>query len=96
MSMPDTYTKHAKVRAQQRCIPPLIDEWLDRFGEEEYDGRGGIRKYFSRRSIRSMQREFGREPVRRMHDYFDAYKVEDSRGGATVTIGHRDKRLKRK
>lgn len=96
MSVPESYTKHAKTRAQQRCIPPLIDEWLDRFGEEEYDGHGGIRKYFSRRSIRSMQREFGREPVRRMSDYFDAYKVESSRDGSTWTTGHKHKRMKRK
>ena len=27
-------TDHTQRRAQQRCIPPLINEWLDRFGEE--------------------------------------------------------------
>lgn len=45
---------HAKVRAQQRGIPPLIDRWLDEFGEEDYDGRGGVRIFFSRRSVKAM------------------------------------------
>lgn len=96
MGMPDGYTKHAKQRAQQRCIPPLIDEWLERFGEENYDGHGGIRRYFSHRSVRAMQREFGREPVRRMSDYLNVYKVESTRDGGTITIGYRNKRLNRK
>ncbi|MDP6652334.1 MAG: hypothetical protein QGF90_09550 [Gammaproteobacteria bacterium] len=34
-------TTHAAIRAQQRCIPPLVDQWLSQFGEEEYDGHGG-------------------------------------------------------
>ena len=56
-------TKHAEARMQQRAIPPLIDLWLEEFGEEEYDGHGGIRRYFSRRSIREMERQFGRRPI---------------------------------
>ena len=32
-------TTHAQRRAQQRAIPVMIDEWLDRFGDESYDGR---------------------------------------------------------
>ena len=56
-------TRHAHTRAQQRGIPPLIDQWLDAYGEEEYDGRGGITRYFSSRSLRAMERDFGRAPV---------------------------------
>jgi hypothetical protein len=87
-------TKHAAVRQQQRCIPPLIDEWLDRFGEENYDGHGGVIRYFSKRSIRAMRRCFGREPLRRMADKLNAYKVEDSRSGSVLTIGYRHKRIR--
>ena len=88
-------TRHASTRSQQRGIPPLIDQWLDAYGEEIYDGRGGIRIYFSKRSIRDMERAFGREPIRRMSDYFDAYKVTSSHDGATLTIGHLFKRIRR-
>jgi hypothetical protein len=67
-------TKHANIRAQQRAIPPLIDQWLDQFGDEEYDGHGGVIRFFSRSSIRAMEREFGDSPVRKLAEYLHAYK----------------------
>ena len=86
----------SKGRAQRRGIPPLIDQWLSQFGEEEYDGRGGILRFFSHASRRALEREVGRAPVRKMHDYLEAYKVESSYDGSTITVGHRTKRIDRK
>src|SRR3954469_8185019 len=86
------YTEHAAVRAQQRGVPPLIEQWLDEFGEEEFDGRGAGVKYFSHRSVRRMERAFGAAPVRHMARYLDVYKVE-SVDGDLITIGHRSKRI---
>lgn len=80
---------HAQVRAQQR--PPLVEEWLDAFGEECYDGRGARVKYFSRRAL---ERTIGRGPVRKMAEYLDAYKVESVADGCTITLGHRYKRIR--
>jgi len=88
-------TSHANVRMQQRSIPPLINQWLDQFGEEEYDGHGGITRYFSHFSIRAMERAFGAAPVRKLAEYLNVYKVESSHDGATITIGHRYKRINR-
>ena len=90
-----TSTQHAQIRMQQRGIPPLIDQWLSEFGEEQYDGHGGVRRYFSRKSIRTMERVLGREPVRRMAEYLDAFKVESSHDGRTLTVGHQTKRVRR-
>ena len=87
---------HATVRAQQRGIPPLIRDWLFQFGEEQYDGHGGIRRYFSQRSIREMERCFGRAPVSRMSDFYDAYLVESSHDGAVITVGHNFRNVKRR
>lgn len=89
-------TRHANVRAHQRGIPPLISQWLDHYGHEEYDGRGGVQLLFTKESIRAMERDFGRDPVRRMDSYFACYKVVSSRDGATLTIGYRTKHLRRK
>lgn len=89
-------TSHAKIRAQQRCIPPLINQWLDQFGEKEYDGHGGVTLFFSRTSIRAMEREFGAAPVRKLAEYLHAYKVESSHDGHTITIGHRIKHVHRR
>ena len=96
MNSSSNFTKHASQRAQQRCIPPLIDEWLDRFGEENYDGRGAIIRYFSKRSIRAMEQSFGREPVRRMRDKLTVYRVEGSQNGDVITTGYRTKHVRRK
>jgi hypothetical protein len=87
---------HAAVRAKQRGIPPLVEQWLDEFGEESYDGHGAVTFYFSRDSVRAMERAFGSEPVRRMAEYLNAYKVESLIDGTIITIGRRTKRLWRR
>lgn len=88
-------TQHATVRAQQRAIPPLIEHLLDEFGERLYDGHGGIRVYFTRRSIRRMVQSLGRRPVAKLTEFLATYRVEDSHDGTTITVGHRYKRFKR-
>lgn len=88
-------TKHSEVRAQQRGIPPMIDQFLDMYGQEEHDGRGGVVVYLSKTSIRNMQRDMGRRPVARLAEWFDAFKVRGS-NGQTITVGHRTRRLWRK
>lgn len=89
-------TKHAAIRCQQRGIPPLIDQLLDQYGEEQYDGHGGVLVFLTKQSIRSVERDWGREPVRRMAEWLDAYKVRSSHDGTTITAGHRCKRIRRK
>jgi hypothetical protein len=89
------YTQHAATRARQRAIPPFAELLLDQFGERLYDGHGGVRVFLSRRSLRRMEHTFGRRPVGKMSEYFNVYRVEDSRDGTTITVGHRSKRLKR-
>jgi len=87
---------HARARLQQRGIPPLIDQWLDEFGDQEYDGRGAVRVFFSRRSIRRMERTFGRLPVRKMAHLLNAYRIESSRDGRTITYARMTKRMRRR
>lgn len=89
-------TKHASVRAQQRGIPPLIDLWLDQYGTEIYQENGAIIRVFDRNSIRAMERDFGRRPLKKLSEYFSAYKVVDSHDDRTITTGHRTKRINHK
>ncbi len=86
-------TRHAEKRMQQRGIPPLIRDWLFDFGEETYDGQGGIILHFSKRSRRRLERTVGREPIRRMHEWMDSYAVI-STDGQLITIGARWKRVR--
>ena len=89
------YTQHAKIRAQQRGIPPLIDQILDRYGQEAYDGHGCTVLYLNKMSIRNMQRDMGSRPVAKLSEWLNAYKVESSDGN-TITIGHRKQHIWRK
>ena len=89
-------TRHAKVRSQQRGIPPFIDQILDLYGHERYDGNGGIISYLTKDSIRRMEQDMGREIVRRLDPWLGTYKVKSSCDGCTITMGHRTKRIRRK
>lgn len=90
------HTKHATSRAQQRGIPPLVDRLLDEFGEEDHDGHGCVRLYFSHRSVREMERALGRQPVCLFKRYLNAYKIERSADGTTITKGWRTRRIQRR
>ena len=89
------HTKHAKVRARQRGIPPFVVLLLNEFGERIHDGRGGVRVFFSRRSIRRMERAFGRRPVAKFSEYLGSYMVLSNDDNTVITIGHRLKRMRR-
>jgi len=89
-------TRHARIRAQQRGLPPFIDQLLDQYGKEAYDGRGGVLVYLDKSSIRQMERDMGREPVRLLSPWRDAYKVVSTMDGCIITTGHRYSRIMRK
>jgi hypothetical protein len=87
---------HALVRAQQRGIPPLIIQWLDEFGEEVYDGHGAVKRYFSHKSVRMMERSFGRTFVQHNSKFLSVYEVVSAGDEAPITTGWRLKRLWRR
>jgi len=82
-------TRHATIRSQQRGIPPLVRHWLLDYGEEVFDGRGAILRYFTAQSIRRMERDLGREPLRRLSEYLRCYLVEATDDGRIITMGKR-------
>ena len=88
-------TAHAHIRMKQRWLPPLVLHWLDAYGDERHDGHGATIQYFSKPARRRLERDIGREPVRRMHEYLDAYAVYGTDGGL-ITAGHRYQRIRGK
>ena len=88
-------TNHSQLRNQQRCIPPIIHDWLSNFGEERYDGHGGIKIFFSQKSIKRMGKEFGHNFVCENKKYFSIYRVESSSDGTVITTGWKTKRFKK-
>ena len=87
---------HADQRAQQRCIPPFINQLLDLYGREEFDGNGHAVVFLDKKCVRHMERDMGREPVRKLSHWLTAYKVLATDDGTTITIGYRTKHLRRK
>lgn len=61
-----------------------------------YDGHGATVLYFSKRSIREMERVYGSLPVRKLSEWHDAYKVVSTYDGTTITLGRRRRRLWRR
>lgn len=83
------YTNHSLIRRQQRGIPPLIEQWLLAYGDEQYDGHGAIVRYFSDDAVRRLRRDIGATPVKRLHEFFRCYMVQSSRDGVVITVGKR-------
>jgi hypothetical protein len=86
-------TKHAQKRSQQRCIPPIVHSWLDVYGAQRFDGRGGCTIYFDKRSRKRMEAELGRHFVSENKKYLNMYRVEGSDSSEALTYGHRYKRV---
>jgi hypothetical protein len=82
-------TNHSVIRKQQRGVPPLIEQWLLDYGDEQYDGHGAVVRYFSNDAIKRLKREIGNTPLKRMHEFLRCYLVQSSRNGAVITVGKR-------
>ena len=87
-------TKHAQSRLQQRTIPPLIIDWLCRYGCRLKGVNGTTVCFFDKESRRHLASEVGHVVVRRLSDMMDTYLVIS--GNSIVNVGHRYKPLRHK
>lgn len=87
-------SRHAEIRSDERGIPPLIVDWLNRFGTHEHDKRGCCVVWFDKRSRRKLECAVGRQVVDCLQPLLDAYAVV-SNTGEIVTLGWRSKRITR-
>jgi hypothetical protein len=87
-----TMSHHAVTRCQQRAIPPLVIQWLEEYGDERFDHHGAVILYFSKKSIRRLERAIGRRPVAKLKEYLNCYAVVSN--GTVVTAGKRLKRIR--
>lgn len=83
-------TQHADVRTQQRCLPPLILDWLQLYGRREHDGRGAEIVYFDKSSRKTLASVVGCVVVQRVESLLDAYIVL-SGDGCVITAGWRSR-----
>jgi len=84
---------HARVRCQQRGIPPLIQQWLQDFGSEVVS-HGATKRYFDHRAKKRLAAAVGAQVVDRLGSLLNIYIVEgDDR---VITAGHRTHRIKKR
>ena len=86
-------TDHARIRMQQRGIPPAALEMLLDYGREAYDHRHGCRVVlFDKRCRRKLAERIGARAIRSLERHLNAYAVVAS-DGAVVTVGHRHRKF---
>ena len=69
-------THHAQVRAQQRCIPPLVMDWLLAYGRRQ-PTHGAERVCFDKKARKELARDVGTPVVKQMGRYLHASIVVD-------------------
>lgn len=84
-------TKHARVRMQQRGIPELLVDLLQRFGVRHWSA-GATLLYFDKRARRKADSYTG-GMLSRAGKWSNAYLVMGS-DGSIITVGHRHARVK--
>ena len=77
---------------QQRGIPPLIVDWLQKYGAYHHVRDGAVSRFFDKKSRRDLQRAVGKEIVKRTNDLLDCYLIE--KDNQIVTVAKRYKRAK--
>ena len=88
------YSAHAAIRAQQRAVPPLVVDWLMAYGSKERH-RGANVYFLDKGARRTLKKEIGSLPYKRMEDLLDAYVVV-SDDDKIITVAKRYKRLRRR
>jgi hypothetical protein len=88
------FSRHARARMQQRCIPVAVVQQLLDFGTVQHDHRGALIVYFDKRSRRRLDRARGRAAARWLERWRNAYAVVAA-DGVVVTVGRRDKPMRR-
>jgi hypothetical protein len=85
-------TTHARVRMQQRGIPPAALDVLLDYGREAHDHHGCRIVLFDKRSRKRAARELGERSFRAVERYLDTYAVVGP-DDAVVTVAYRNRRL---
>ncbi len=80
-----TITKHATTRAQQRCIPSLVMEWLLAYGKRE-PSHGAVRVSFDKRSRKELARDVGKPLVGQVGRFLSASLVVDPHSERVITV----------
>ena len=80
-------SKHAQLRAQQRGISHETEELLHAYGEKKPARGGCVMKFFSKRSIDRIEKDYGHFFIAKNHEKFKTYLIESRVDNQVVTLG---------
>lgn len=88
------FSRHAQQRLQQRAIPPLVVDYLEKFGSRMRCG-GAERLFFDKEGRKRLSRAVGGpRGLRTIEPWLDVYVVVGD-CGRIVTVARRDRRFRR-
>jgi len=90
-----TKSIHSKKRIQQRGIPPFTIDLLMKYGDSKYTGKGGIIRFFDKKSKKRMVRDLGRQIINQLSKHLNYYLIH-TKSNVLITAGRRYKRIKNK
>lgn len=85
-------TRHARIRQQQRGIPPIVIDLLQTHGAVERAGDGAMTYYFDKASRRRVKTYFG--PMGRTIDEYLNYYAVVGPNGQVITVAPRLGKIK--
>lgn len=80
-------TKHANLRAQQRGISHETEKLLHQYGEKKSAPGGCILKFFSKKSMQRIEKDYGHFFVAKNHEKFKTYLIESREDHGVITLG---------
>ena len=87
-------TRHARERLQQRAIPPMMVELLERFGSPVRCGKAE-RLIFDKAATRRLRHYLGGERGLRAVDRWLNVSIIIGDGGRVISTMHQDRRVRR-
>lgn len=81
------FSKHAATRSQQRGIPKMAAPLIKAYGQQEFDGHGGIRYLLTSSVVADLKRLLGHS--QQLDALTGAYVVISADNGDVITVGHR-------
>lgn len=78
-------TQHAVARQQQRCIPPLIVEWLLCYGRRD-TSFGATKIWFDRQAKKELAGDVGSRAVAHLAKFLNAAVVVDPVDDTIITV----------
>lgn len=85
--------RHAAIRSQQRCIPPIVIDLLLQFGTSEKAPGGVSKRFFDKRGRRQVEAYVG-PMIRLVAEHLDTYIVVGD-DDCVITVAPRNERIQR-